>query len=84
LLFGDFLVRGHVKRCHIIANWDGEYVNIGDGCDDSYPLSSDDIIAHEIAHYFTELNSNLNYYQQSGGINEAFSDITGEAITLRT
>ena len=34
---------------------------------------------HEVSHGFTEQNSGLIYRNQSGGINEAFSDIAGEA-----
>lgn len=35
--------------------------------------------AHEVSHGFTSQNSNLTYSNQSGGINEAYSDIAGEA-----
>lgn len=35
--------------------------------------------AHEVSHGFTEQNSGLVYSGQSGGINEAFSDMAGEA-----
>ncbi|MBO0200937.1 M4 family metallopeptidase, partial [Vibrio alginolyticus] len=37
------------------------------------------VSAHEVSHGFTEQNSNLIYSGQSGGINEAFSDMAGEA-----
>ncbi|MGA4816010.1 M4 family metallopeptidase [Pseudomonas aeruginosa] len=35
--------------------------------------------AHEVSHGFTEQNSGLIYRGQSGGMNEAFSDMAGEA-----
>ena len=38
------------------------------------------VLAHELSHNFTRLNSNLAYTAQSGGINESFSDMA--AITL--
>ena len=38
-----------------------------------------DIVAHEMAHGFTEQNSDVIYKGQSGSMNEAFSDIAGEA-----
>src|SRR3546814_12417343 len=37
------------------------------------------VLAHEVSHGFTEQNSNLEYAYQPGGINEAFSDMAGEA-----
>ena len=43
-----------------------------------YPLTGRDIIGHEAAHGFTEQNSGLIYQYQSGGMNEAYSDMAGE------
>src|SRR5690606_26949383 len=37
------------------------------------------VSAHEVSHGYTEQNSGLTYSGQSGGINEAFSDMAGEA-----
>ena len=51
----------------------------GDGYTTFYPLVSLDVSAHEVSHGFTEFNSGLIYSSQSGGINEAFSDMAGEA-----
>eukprot|EP00486_Rosalina_sp_Unknown_P000328 CAMPEP_0201567256 /NCGR_PEP_ID=MMETSP0190_2-20130828/7675_1 /ASSEMBLY_ACC=CAM_ASM_000263 /TAXON_ID=37353 /ORGANISM="Rosalina sp." /LENGTH=565 /DNA_ID=CAMNT_0047987025 /DNA_START=254 /DNA_END=1951 /DNA_ORIENTATION=+ len=51
----------------------------GDGQNIFYPLISLDVAAHEVAHGFTAQTSNLQYSQQSGGINEAYSDLAGEA-----
>jgi PKD repeat protein len=42
-------------------------------------LVSLDVSAHEVSHGFTEFNSGLIYSSQSGGMNEAFSDMAGEA-----
>lgn len=39
-----------------------------------------DIIAHELAHGVTEFTSNLVYMNQSGALNESFSDIFGIII----
>lgn len=60
------------------AFWSGTQIYVGDGDYYFHPLASLDIIAHEISHGFTELNSKLIYTDQSGGINEAFSDMAGE------
>ncbi len=71
-------------RCHYSYNyenafWDGSTMTFGDGYTTFYPLVSLDVVAHEVSHGFTEYNSNLIYSGQSGGINEAFSDMAGEA-----
>ena len=61
------------------AFWDGQAMTFGDGKNRFYPLVSLDVSAHEVSHGFTELNSGLVYEGQSGGMNEAFSDMAGEA-----
>ncbi len=64
------------------AFWDGSAMNYGDGATTFYPLVSIDVSGHEISHGFTEQNSGLVYSKQSGGMNEAFSDMAGEAAEL--
>lgn len=61
------------------AVWTGRTVWFGDGSRRFHPLVSLDVVAHEVSHGFTEQNSGLRYYAQSGGMNEAFSDMAGEA-----
>ncbi|MBE1043438.1 M4 family metallopeptidase, partial [Escherichia coli] len=61
------------------AYWDGTAMLFGDGATMFYPLVSLDVAAHEVSHGFTEQNSGLIYRGQSGGMNEAFSDMAGEA-----
>ncbi|MBI2379130.1 MAG: M4 family metallopeptidase [Gammaproteobacteria bacterium] len=61
------------------ATWNGQAMTFGDGATTFYPLVSLDVSAHEVSHGFTQQNSNLTYSGQSGGMNEAFSDIAGEA-----
>ncbi|MBB4845251.1 pseudolysin/vibriolysin [Paucibacter oligotrophus] len=61
------------------AFWDGTAMHFGDGASTFYPLVSLDVSAHEVSHGFTEQNSGLVYAKQSGGMNEAFSDMAGEA-----
>ncbi|MBX3734998.1 MAG: M4 family metallopeptidase [Verrucomicrobiae bacterium] len=48
------------------------------GSVDTYPQSLD-FVAHELTHGVTERTANLVYRNQSGAMNEAFSDIFGEA-----
>jgi Zn-dependent metalloprotease len=74
-------------RVHYGANVSNAYwkhqnkaVILGDGNDKRYPWVSADVMAHELSHGFTKLYSGLIYNNQSGGINEAFSDMAGEAL----
>lgn len=39
-----------------------------------------DVVAHEITHGVTQYSSNLVYYEESGAINEAMSDIFGACV----
>jgi PKD repeat protein len=71
-------------RCHYSNNyenafWDGSTMTFGDGYTTFYPLVSLDVVAHEVSHGFTDYHSDLIYSGQSGGINESFSDMAGEA-----
>ena len=64
------------------AFWDGT-INIGDGNPDgtiTKPLSSLNIVAHELTHGVTEYSADLIYSGESGSINEAFSDIFAATI----
>ena len=44
--------------------------------------STDDVIAHEWGHGYTQTVNNLNYIGESGAMNEAFSDIYGESVDI--
>jgi vibriolysin len=72
-------MRVHYSNSYDNAFWDGSSMTFGDGDTKFYPLVSLDVSAHEVSHGFTEQNSDLIYSGQSGGINESFSDIAGEA-----
>lgn len=72
-------MRVHYGNNYENAFWDGQQMTFGDGASRFYPLVSLDVSAHEVSHGFTEQNSGLVYRNQPGGINEAFSDIAGEA-----
>ncbi|MCZ8073381.1 MAG: M4 family metallopeptidase, partial [Paucibacter sp.] len=69
----------HYSSNYENAFWDGSAMHFGDGKTTFYPLVSLDVSAHEVSHGFTEQNSGLVYSNQSGGMNEAFSDMAGEA-----
>lgn len=72
-------MRVHYSSNYENAFWDGSAMTFGDGASTFYPLVSLDVSAHEVSHGYTEQNSGLTYSGQSGGINEAFSDMAGEA-----
>ncbi|PHV10397.1 M4 family metallopeptidase [Chitinimonas sp. BJB300] len=72
-------MRVHYSRNYENAFWDGSAMTFGDGASTFYPLVSLDVSAHEVSHGFTEQNSGLEYDNMSGGMNEAFSDMAGEA-----
>ncbi|VVC74760.1 Zinc metalloproteinase [Aquicella siphonis] len=63
------------------AEWDDiqEKMMFGDGGNTFYPLTSLGVTAHEISHGFTSQHSNLVYDDQSGGMNESFSDMADQA-----
>jgi pseudolysin len=73
------VMRVHYGEGYENAYWDGRQMTFGDGDTMMYPLVSLGVGAHEISHGFTEQHSNLEYYGQSGGINEAFSDMAAQA-----
>jgi Zn-dependent metalloprotease len=78
-LTSQLVLRVHYGTSYENAFWDGSSMTFGDGGSRFYPLVSLDVTAHEVAHGVTEQNSGLIYSAQSGGINEAFSDMAGEA-----
>lgn len=58
------------------AIWNG---NQGAFCDG---LATDDVVAHELVHGLTQFTADLIYQNQSGQLNEGYSDIFGEVIDL--
>lgn len=58
------------------AQWTGSVTRYCSG------TATDDIIAHEWAHAYTQYTNNLVYAWQSGAMNESYSDIWGETIDL--
>ena len=83
-IFGDG--RGAPSRVHygknyVNAFWDGTKMTYGDGDGTSYgPLVSLDVAGHEMSHGVTENTANLTYSGESGGLNEATSDIFGSMV----
>jgi bacillolysin len=67
------------NNCPSFANafWNGAQMVYGD----TYS-GADDVVGHELTHAVTEKSSNLIYYNQSGALNESYSDIFGETVDL--
>lgn len=60
------------------AFWNGSVMTYGDGT--TNPLTTIDICGHEIGHAICSHTANLAYQNQSGGMNEGYSDIWGACI----
>jgi len=68
---------------NVNAFWDGSRMTYGDGDGVNYfPLVCLDVVGHELTHGVTEFSSNLIYQNESGALNESFSDIFGNAVEL--
>jgi len=59
------------------AFFTGEYMAYGGGEKHFYPLTSLDVVGHELSHGFVSGTSKLEYKGHSGALNESFSDIMG-------
>ncbi len=66
------------------AYWDGTKMVFGDGDNNIGPLVSLDIIGHEITHGLTSNTAKLLLENESGALNESFSDIFGIIIDFYT
>lgn len=76
---GKLKMRVHYGNNYENAYWDGTAMLYGDGGATFHSLVSLGITGHEVSHGFTEQNSKLVNSGMSGGMNEAFSDMAGEA-----
>jgi Zn-dependent metalloprotease len=74
--------RVHYGNAYVNAFWDGSQMTYGDGSGNTRPLVSLDVAGHEMAHGVTEnvVSGGLTYSGESGGLNEATSDIFGSMV----
>jgi vibriolysin len=71
----------HYSVSYENAYWDGSQMVYGDGATYFYPLSeAQDVVSHELTHAVTSYSANLTYSGESGGLNEATSDIMGAMV----
>jgi Zn-dependent metalloprotease len=72
--------RVHFGNAYVNAFWDGTQMTYGDGAGNTHPLVALDVAGHEMTHGVTENTANLIFSGDSGGLNEATSDIFGTAV----
>ncbi|HYV48166.1 MAG TPA: M4 family metallopeptidase, partial [Myxococcaceae bacterium] len=74
--------RVHYSTAYVNAFWDDSCfcMTYGDGTGNNKPLTSIDVAGHEMTHGVTSNTAGLVYSGESGGLNEATSDIMGSNI----
>ncbi|MEU6095975.1 M4 family metallopeptidase [Streptomyces sp. NPDC047079] len=74
--------RVHYGNSYVNAFWDDGCfcMTYGDGSGNADPLTSLDVAGHEMSHGVTSNTAGLNYSGESGGLNEATSDIFGTGV----
>ena len=77
---GKFLNYVHLRVGFDNAYWDGSAMNYGDGASLFSPLTSLDVCGHETGHGICQATAGLVYQNESGALNEGFSDIWGAAV----
>ncbi|MCX4767617.1 M4 family metallopeptidase [Streptomyces sp. NBC_01275] len=74
--------RVHYSTAYVNAFWDDDCfcMTYGDGSSSTHALTSLDVAGHEMSHGVTSNTAGLNYTGESGGLNEATSDIFGTGV----
>ncbi|MFJ9907352.1 M4 family metallopeptidase [Streptomyces sp. NPDC101152] len=74
--------RVHYGSSYVNAFWDDSCfcMTYGDGSGNTHPLTSLDVAGHEMSHGVTANTAGLDYSGESGGLNEATSDIFGTGV----
>ncbi|MGX1274097.1 M4 family metallopeptidase [Streptomyces phaeoluteigriseus] len=74
--------RAHYGNNYVNAFWSDDCfcMTYGDGSANAKPLTSLDVAAHEMSHGVTSATADLTYAGESGGLNEATSDIFAAAV----
>ncbi|MGW0171448.1 M4 family metallopeptidase [Streptomyces sp. NPDC003343] len=74
--------RVHYGNSYVNAFWDDSCfcMTYGDGSGNADPLTALDVAGHEMSHGVTSNTAGLNYSGESGGLNEATSDIFGTGV----
>ncbi|WP_078599027.1 M4 family metallopeptidase [Streptomyces davaonensis] len=74
--------RVHYGNAYVNAFWSDQCfcMTYGDGAGNLKPLTSLDVAGHEMTHGLTSATAGLRYSRESGGLNEATSDILGTSV----
>ncbi|MEU4172527.1 M4 family metallopeptidase [Streptomyces sp. NPDC026665] len=74
--------RAHYGNNYVNAFWQDSCfcMTYGDGASNTHPLTALDVAAHEMSHGVTAATAGLTYAGESGGLNEATSDIFAAAV----
>ncbi|MFJ7906155.1 M4 family metallopeptidase [Kitasatospora sp. NPDC096204] len=74
--------RVHYSTNYVNAFWDDSCfcMTYGDGASNTHPLTAIDVSGHEMSHGVTSATAGLIYSGESGGLNEATSDIFGTMV----
>ncbi|WP_367325494.1 M4 family metallopeptidase [Streptomyces sp. HUAS ZL42] len=74
--------RVHYSSAYVNAFWDDDCfcMTYGDGSGGTHALTSIDVAGHEMTHGVTSNTAGLDYSGESGGLNEATSDIFGTGV----
>ncbi|MFD7182181.1 M4 family metallopeptidase [Streptomyces sp. NPDC059904] len=74
--------RVHYGNAYVNAFWSDACfcMTYGDGQSNQHPLTALDVAGHEMSHGLTASTAGLNYSRESGGLNEATSDIFGTSV----
>ncbi|WP_208611509.1 M4 family metallopeptidase [Streptomyces bungoensis] len=74
--------RVHYGNAYVNAFWDDTCfcMTYGDGTSNTHALTSLDVAGHEMSHGVTSNTAGLDYSGESGGLNEATSDIFGTGV----
>jgi Zn-dependent metalloprotease len=72
----------HFGRKYVNAFWDGQQMVYGDGDGEIFErfTKSLDVIGHELSHGVTQYEAGLIYENESGALNEHFSDVFGVLV----
>ncbi|MCX4751091.1 M4 family metallopeptidase [Kitasatospora sp. NBC_01287] len=89
--FGRNGIRNDGQGAYSRVHYDSDYTNAfwddscfcmtyGDGSGNTHPLTEIDVSGHEMSHGVTAATAGLDYSGESGGLNEATSDIMGTGV----
>lgn len=81
----EIIVNVHYGVNYMNAFWDGDELTFGEG--DSVIFTdfskSLDVVSHEFGHGIVQTTANLNYFSQSGALNEHYADVIGTVVTQK-